>query len=213
MYKLQSKKKGQKILLSLYSELQTNTGFTLIEILVSTAILVVLGVALLGLQYIISKNQTTAWISFSSIESANNSVSEMAKELRNAAEGQDGAYPLETLLDNEIVFYSDYDFDGVMERMHYTLTDNTLTRGVTEPTGSPATYDVATEKTRVISDIVRNNGTPVFTYYNKDYPEDVVNNPLTQSSRIANTRFVKVYLRTNTRSDEPDKDYILEFLK
>jgi prepilin-type N-terminal cleavage/methylation domain-containing protein len=185
-------------------------GFTLIEILVSTGILVILGMGLLGLQYVISKNQVTAWTSFSSIESANNSVTQISKELRNATESDNGAYPLDTLLDSEIIFYSDVDYDNVVERVRYTLSGNNFIRGITDPSGDPTNYDTATEKTTTISDIVRNGSDPVFYYFNGDYPTDTVNNPLTQGSRIAETRYVKIYLRTNTKTGAPDEDYILE---
>src|SRR3990167_2825192 len=141
-----------------------NSGFTLIEVLVSAAILVILAVGFLGLQYIISQNQVTVWRNYLSIEDANFSLSIMARELRDMRQSDTGAYPLEVANDQEIVFYADYDYDGEIERVRYTLSGNTLNKGVTEPTTPPVSYPVANEKVRIVTEIVRNLADPIFYY-------------------------------------------------
>jgi len=89
-----------------HSDSQINYGFTLIEILVSSAILVILAAGYLGLQFILSQNQTAAWKSYQSIEDANLAISTLEKELRNARQSETGGYPLEKADDQEIIFYS-----------------------------------------------------------------------------------------------------------
>jgi prepilin-type N-terminal cleavage/methylation domain-containing protein len=125
-----------------------NSGFTIIEILVASALLVVLSVAFVGLQYVLSQNQTSAWQSYQSIENANGVVNIISKELRNAQKSETGSYPLVTANDQSIVFYSDYDYDGISERVRYTLTGSQLVRGIVEPTGSPYSYNLASEKVK-----------------------------------------------------------------
>lgn len=195
-------KKGEKY--------RNQSGFTLIEVLVSSAILVILAIGFLGLQYIMSQNQLTAWRDYLSIESGNVALSAVARELRDARQSDTGSYALELANDQEIIFYSDIDYDDIVERVRYTLSGTNLEKGIIEPTGEPLTYPLANESVRIISDIVRNGADPVFFYYNEDWPIDTVNNPLVQSERIANTREVKIVLRTNPQANEPDKDYLLE---
>jgi len=185
-------------------------GFTLIEVLVSSALLVIIGAGYLGLQYMMSKSQVVVFNGYLSVEEANSIVTQMINEIRNARQSDDGAYLLDTANDQEIVFYSDIDGDGVTERVRYTLSNNLLTKGVTEPTGNPPIYDLTQEKAKIVSSNIRNGAQPVFYYYNKDWPIDTTNNPLPSAYRIADTTIIKVILRENTNSSSPNTDYVLE---
>ncbi len=186
------------------------SGFTLIEVLVASAILVVLAFGFLSMQYIIGQNQVSVWRNFLSIDATNTAVSEIVKELRNSRESDAGTYPLEVTGNQEIVFYSDYDYDSSVERVRYTLSGNTLTRGIIKPQGYPAVYLPANERTKVVSDIIRNGADPVFYYYNGEWPEDTVNNPLIPADRISNTRLIKIILKANPKANNSGNDYVLE---
>lgn len=185
-------------------------GFTLIEVLVASAILVILAVGFLGIQYIISQNQLTTWRNYLSIEAANIAISGMSREIRDLRQNELGGYPLEKAEDQEIIFYSDLDYDGVVERVRYTLNGSDLEKGIVEPTGDPITYPLAEEKVRVVTDIVRNGSDPFLYYYNSDWPTDTTNNPLAPEDRISDTRQIKIIIKTNPRTDEPNLDFILE---
>lgn len=190
---------------------QTEAGFTLIEGILVIVILAILGLGVLGLQYILSQNQAMVFKSYLSIEEANSSVNEFTRQLRTAQSGENGAYAIESAGQNEIVFYTDIDFDGVTERVRYYLNDMILYRGVTKPTTEPPiSYPQENEKVKELTNIVRNLSAPVFTYYNGDWPNDTVNNPLTLPTEISNIKTVGIYLRTNPVANQPEKDYILE---
>lgn len=184
-------------------------GFTLIEVLVSAAILVILGAGFLGFQYILSQNQIAAWNSYLTVEDANGITSQFVRELRDAREGENGNYPLIQAGDQEIIFYSDTDYDTVVEKIRYTLTSGTLTKGTTEPTGSPPTYSSDNEKTKVLTQFIRNGSDPIFYYYNKDWPNDTTNNPLPEGERVSQARLILVSLTVNSQ-DDPDSDYLVE---
>src|SRR4030065_269602 len=49
-----------------------------------------------------------------------------------------------------------------------------------------------------------------FYYTNDSWPVNAEGNPLTQPSRLSNTRLVGILIRLNSDSSSPDKDYILE---
>jgi len=192
----------------LKNELQS--AFTLIELLVFIGILTLIGVVFLGFQFIITQNQLSAWRNYLNIEDANRILTEMAKELRNAKESDLGSYPLESANDQEIIFYSDIDNDNATEKVRYKLTGTVLEKGVIEPQGSPISYPQSEEKVASLSDNIRNLATPVFYYYNSDWPQDAVNNPLIQSQRISETKLIYVSLRFNTEDNDPQRDYVLD---
>jgi prepilin-type N-terminal cleavage/methylation domain-containing protein len=192
------------------SENRNNSGFTLIEVLVSAALMVILASGFVGLQYILSQNQVSAWRNYQSIENANGAVSAITNQLRSAFTSEDGSYPLEKADDQNIIFYSDYDQDEIVERIRYTLSGSKLLRGVVEPTGSPYTYDLGTEKVKTITDIVRNGSNPIFYYYDVNWPEDTTNNPLPAEDRIADARMIKIILKTNPKADDSQHDFTLE---
>ncbi len=185
-------------------------GFTLIELLIVIVLMSLLAGGFLTLQFILSQNQIAVWTNYISVNDANNSVTQLVRELRTARDGDNGAYAIETADDSEIIFYSDYDFDGQVERLRYALAGTELTKGVIEPEGSPSTYPPGQEKVKVLSDNIRNAATPIFYYYNSDWPEDTVNNPLTTPASPADIKLVRIYLKLNNSANQPDKDYELE---
>ncbi len=187
-----------------------NQGFTLIEVLISAALMVILGAGFVGLQYILSQNQVSAWRNYQSIESANGALSNLAKELRNAQASETGSYPLATATDQSIIFFSDYDFDGIVERVRYTVSGTSLIRGIIEPTGNPYIYNTTNEKIKTVSDIIRNGTSITFYYYNSSWPEDTTANPLPLANRISDTREVKIILKTNPKVNDSAHDFVLE---
>lgn len=187
-----------------------SSGFTLIELLVVIVLMSILAGALLSLQFILSQNQVTVWRSYISVNEANSNVASLVREVRTARFGDNGAYPLGTAEDNELVFYSDIDFDGATERVRYFLVGTDISKGVTDPTSFPVSYPPGDEKIKVISENVRNLANPVFYYYNGDWPEDSVNNPLSTPASPSDIKLIRVNLRLNPNADEADKDYVLE---
>lgn len=185
-------------------------GFTLIEVLVSSAILVILAAGFLGMQYIFSQNQVTSWNNYASIEESNRVVSKFVKEIRDARLSDEGSHPLVTTSDKEIIFYSDIDFDGDTERVRYTQSGDQLVKGVIDPTTEPISYPLGNETTTVVSENVVISADPNFYYYNEDWPTDIVNNPLANPDRISDTRIVKIILTINVRPDDDSSEFTLE---
>jgi len=185
-------------------------GFSLIELLVAMAIISILGLGLISLQYLLGQNQVMVWNNFISIDDSNEAVSQMVKEVRASRYGDNGAFPIINAFDQELIFYSNVDDDIGTERVRYFLTDSTLYKGVIDPVGYPVTYPSASEKLFALSEVVRNGGTPMFYYYNGDWPDDTVNNPLPAPVRLSESKTIKIYLRLNANANDADHDYILE---
>jgi prepilin-type N-terminal cleavage/methylation domain-containing protein len=189
---------------------QLKRGFTLIEVLVVGVITGIVGMGVLSLQYIMSESRVSVFRNYINIEEANNNVSIMVREIRNVRPGENGAYPLEKADDQEFIFYSDCDFDGKAERVRYYLDNTQFIKGIIEPVGTPATYPSDQEVLKTLSENIRNGATPIFYYYNGNWPADTVNNPLDTPTRLSETKLMNVYLELNTENDQPDKNYILE---
>jgi len=185
-------------------------GFTLIEVLVASVVIVALGMAILGLQYVLGQSQVFIWKSSVDVDQANFSMQTLVREIRTARPSDSGAYSLELVSDQEIIFYSDIDFDGKNERVRYFLDGTVLSKGVIEPVGFPPTYPAEDEKVKVLSENIRNGEEPIFFYYNGNWPADIENNPLPSGNRLSDTRSIGFLLKLNADSNQPDKDYILE---
>lgn len=186
---------------------KNSSGFTLIEVAVSGVLIVVLGVGILGLQYVLGKTQLTAFSSYVSSDEANVIVEMISRELRTARAGDNGAFLIESGAADSITYFSDVDFDGATERVQYVRSGNTMTRNVWEPTGYPVTYPESSRKTRILSSNIRNLTVPVFTYYNGSWPTDTTNNPLPTPVDLLAVKLVKIYLRTNERANAANTDF------
>lgn len=125
-------------------------------------------------------------------------IQEITKNLRKARQGDDGSYPLKSAADNDLVFYADYDKDSITERLHIYKSADKILIGITNPSaGMPKTYPAGDQETKTIAErIVNGAGTPIFYYYNQDYPADTVNNPMS-SPVISDVKLVKIYLQIN----------------
>ena len=185
-------------------------GFTLIEVLVVTSLTVILAGGVLSLQYILGESQVTVWDSYLDTEEANRNVAALVREIRNARPSDTGAYALEVASEDEVVFFSDIDFDSETERVRYTLTGETLEKGVIEPVGFPATYPSENEKVKTVASHVKNAAGTTFTYYNGDWPADTTNNPLPAPARLSDTKLMKIHLEINTTEGGVSDNFVLE---
>jgi len=182
-------------------------GFTLIELLVTIAITGVFSLGILGLQRVMNNATLTSFGSYLDVDEANRGISLMVREIRNIRPSDNAAYPLERAQDQEMIFYSDIDYDGDTDRVRYALSGTSFIKGVINPVGYPATYPQANEKVKTIAGKVRNGTDPIFYYYNGDWPDDTVNNPLPSPARLSDTKLMKVYLKISEDNSNP---YILE---
>lgn len=185
-------------------------GFTLIEVSIVAILMLVVFAAVYGLQYALSRNQLVVWKNYINLNDTNSALQIMMRELRAAQVSATGAYPLEKLEDNEVVFYSDFDYDAVVEKIRYSKINNNLLKGVTEPSGQPPVYLNENENVKTISEFVRNTDLPLFYYYNGNWPFDTVYNPLPQNLRLAGTRGFACYLRINDFENDANHDTVLQ---
>lgn len=191
--------------------MRNKRGFSLIETIV---LIFVFAIVMAALSVFIVRNyqlysynlqQVTA------INEARRGIEIMVKEIREARYGEDGSYPILEAGDFNFVFYSDIDRDSAVERNRYFLDGANLKKGVVEPSGDPPQYILSGETTAIISAYARNGTTtPIFKYYNGDWPGDTINNPLPTLTRLTDTKLMHVYLKINVDPKRPPDDFILE---
>lgn len=172
-------------------------GVTLLELSVTIGIFIIIVLAWNNFTIQNIRSSTFGQEQLEAIRQAQKGIDIMAKELRELSQSENGSYGLELAGDQEIIFYSDIDQDVYTERVRYFLTDNTLKKGIIEPTGYPPTYNPLNETIITISENVRNDTEPIFTYFNGEYPYDTINNPLPAPARLIETKLINVFLRIN----------------
>jgi type II secretory pathway component PulJ len=172
----------------------SRAGFTLVELLVVCALstLIIFGITMFerNIFYYNSIQQG----SFSTAQDAEEILRVMVKELRSASQGSDGSYPILTAATNTLTFFSDINGNGAKERVRYFLSGTTLEKGVMEPTGSPLSYNNATETISYLAYNVRNiaSSTNTFDYFDDTYTG--TSSPLTQPVSVSAVRLVRFTL-------------------
>lgn len=189
--------------------MQQKKGFTLVEILTAMGIFTTVIVVITGLLIYYLQGYTFSFEETQSIGQAQGSMTRMIREIREARTGENGAWPVVQADDNTFIFFADITNDGRSDRVRYFLEGTDLKKGVIEPTTVPVGYPAQNEKITIIASNVDNQGSPLFTYYNGDWPSDQVTNPLAAGQRLLNTRFVSVYIRININPDSGSQPYEL----
>lgn len=192
-------------------KLNNQTGVSLVETLIVIFAFALIMVSLN--QFILSgyRAYNYNFQQTAAINEARRGIETMVKEIREAKSGDDGSYPLVEAGDSEFIFYSNIDSDSATERVRYFLDGTSLKKGVTEPSGDPPQYNTANEKVATLSQYVRNGAsTPIFTYYNGDWPGDTTHNPLPTLTRLSDTKLMDVKLIINIDPSRPPNNFTLE---
>lgn len=174
-------------------------GFTLVETLVA---LTIFGLGIAAIVLVFSKtvkNKAYALEMGKSSFVVSRSMGDLTQYLRRARQSDAGAYPIVSADDNDLVLYSDYDKDGETERLHVYLSNGRVYLGLRSPSETfPPTYAAGDEITlELAKQIVNTASDPMFSYYNKDYPADNVNNPVDTPADVSEIRLIKMFLKIN----------------
>lgn len=179
------------------TKVYTEDGTTLIEVLITISIISFIFV--IASDFVINGLNVQSYVSEQNdaVVESRKALAVMVGELRETANSGSGAYPLDTLEEQEIIFYSNIDDDTYPERIRYSLNGTIVERGVIHPSGEPLEYDEQDEQVTTVSQYIQNGTEPLFYYYNEDYPEDITNNPLGSPADPTEVRLIQISLSTN----------------
>jgi prepilin-type N-terminal cleavage/methylation domain-containing protein len=178
-------------------------GFTVLEVLVVLAVTAAVLLLITSLSVSTNRRFRAAMAQRDATVVAERALDVLVREIRTAATGADGSYPIRTTNDQELVVLSDVDGDETTEWLRYALVapndpmGGRLERSVAEPSGTPPRYDPAAATTTVLARGIRNGNRPVFSYYGPDAARDPGGDPLPTPSRLSDTRHIRIELLVN----------------
>ena len=168
-------------------------GFTLIELMIAIAVLVIMAAAISAFFITLYKEQASDIARIKRIGVAGETIETMSGEIRKMNRAENGIYPLEIVQEQTLVFYSDIDNDGLTERIEYSLNGTILEKKLIEP-GASLDYS-GTETVTTIADGIRNGTEPLFKYYDENYTgtEDSLSEPI----NITSVKIIEIILDIN----------------
>lgn len=173
-------------------------GFSLAEVVVATAIVSAIFIAVFGFGQNIFSFNSNAQKNLSAQTDGRRVLKDIVKELRSASPGSQGAYPISLASTTALTFFVNVDDDEYKEQVRYFLQGKELKKGVTKPSGSPLIYDPDDEKVFILVRDINNGLTPIFEYFDSNYAG--TSTPLTQPVQITKIRFVRITLKIEPNS-------------
>jgi len=177
----------------------TQKGFTIVELIVAIALFVVLSLGVISLVSIMLTTVRQQGGLLADSESARKVAFGIISELRNSVTSSLGAYAIETADDQTLVFYSNVDGGTDIEKIRYFISNGTLVRGVTKPTGNPLVYNSGNEVTFVVQKNIANGANKLFYYYDGTY-NGVTDNYLSQPVNVTQVRYVKIKMQVYNKA-------------
>ncbi len=176
-------------------------GFTLVEVIISITIFILVIITVSLFQFNVINHSNSSQISLSNIYESEAILKTMIKEMRTMKSSANGSYPILNVATSTITFYSDSDGNGIIEQIRYYLSTTTLYRGKTDPSGTPATYNINNESKKILVTGVRNDSNfPIFEYYSSVYAG--TSTSMTYPIDIKSVRLIKINL---TIDSDPNK--------
>lgn len=143
-----------------------NMGFTLIEILVVSAIILSIGGMITKFQKNILSSNTYVKNSLIGESEVRIILRSFISEVRSAVSSATGGYTIESATPSSFIFFSDLNGNGNAERVRYFLDGTKLKKGIIYPVGDPLSYDQPEKVVTIFGSIVP--GT-IFEYYDGNY--------------------------------------------
>jgi type II secretory pathway pseudopilin PulG len=180
-------------------KIRKKTAFTLVETLVAISLF---SIGVIASTIIFARSWQSNAYSLEMGKTAfmvSRIVADITDYLRRTKQSDNGSYPIVSANKNDLVVFSDYNKDKITERLHFYLSNNKIYMGITPPAVTlPHSYPPGDTQTIQLADrIVNTDDDSMFSYYNKDYPGDTENNPVSVPADVTQIRLIKIFLKIN----------------
>lgn len=177
-----------------YISAQAIGGMTLVEMLVVigiyTLLLTVISTSIISIyQY-----NSFAIAQAEEIDNARRGITQWNRDVKEMTTAENGTYPVAVIDENRFSYYSDTDQDSLVEYVEYELDGTILTKYTYNPSGSPASYNLASpDSATILSRYVQNinQATSTFFYFDNSGVQ------LDASSSLIDVRYIKMQLIVN----------------
>lgn len=180
-----------------YNTYQKHLGFTLLEVIIAVFLFSGIVALVAGFAVFYFRNYSFTYEEQQVVGESQAALTQIIRDIRRIRVGEDGAWPIVAADDNSFIFYSDINGDSKTDRIRYFRDGTNLQRGIIIPTSFPPSYPIAQETITTLISSLEATSTPLFRYYDGNWPASTTNNPLPANLRILNTRLVTVYMRIN----------------
>lgn len=166
------------------------SGISLFEIIISVGLTAIIVVVLSKFSGTVSSIGTVINQRLQVQQDLEQALQMLVTEIRSAGPSASGGYTLESAATSSLIFYSDVERDGVMERVRYYFGTSTLQKGITEPTSStPPAYVTSTEAIKIAIPHVK-VGSSSFEYFGSSATSTMA--PLASPIDVAAVRFLRI---------------------
>ncbi|MFH1246360.1 MAG: type II secretion system protein [Candidatus Liptonbacteria bacterium] len=179
-------------------------GFTLIEVLIATALAAIIVLAIGKFSSTISSIGTVLNGSLQVNQDLQAATRALVTDIRSIQPSSLGGYPIEQASTSSFAFYSDVDQDGLAEWINYYATTSTLEEGIIKPTGDPLQYATSTEVKKIIVPNLK-PGTGIFQYFGSSYAG--TSTPLASPVDISEIRVVQISLTADISTSTAPKPF------
>jgi prepilin-type N-terminal cleavage/methylation domain-containing protein len=192
-------------------------GLTLLEMMMAIAIF---SIGMAGFTALFSsawRNNSFALEMGQASMSVSQGLNKMVGYIRGTRQADNGDFSLISANNNELVIYSDYNKDGITERLHFYKNGQDVLMGIRNPSGTmPVTYQSGdAQVVTIASHIVNSASEPIFYYFDKDFAGNESTDPaLFTPADISEIRIVKIHLKININPNRaPDNIEMQSFVE
>ncbi len=180
---------------------QSNTGFTLVEVMVALGMFAWISVAVGWFVIQSLRSNTIIWDQLESQNDGRAVLEQFVDDVRRAESSSIGGYPIADASTSSFTFFANIDSDIGRERVRFFLDGTDIKKGVIQPSGNPLNYN-GTEEIVTIANYVVNTIVDVdlFEFYDETYP--VTTTPLIVPDNLTDIRVVRIQVELEK---DPDK--------